>query len=68
MISTSGANTYCMHIAGVIGSIAVFIYTLSWAWTLWKGGNREGALWTCILALASTGTALYYFWQHGFLP
>jgi len=57
-----------MHILGVIGAIAVGVYTLSWAWTLLKGGNRAGAFWSSALAVASTATALYYFYQHGFLP
>lgn len=57
-----------MHLVGIVASIATGIYTLSWAWTLYREGNKAGAVWSVIFALASTGTCLYYFYQHGFLP
>jgi hypothetical protein len=57
-----------MHLLGILGAIGAGIYTVSWAWTLLKGGNKAGAFWSLVLALLSTATALYYFYQHGFFP
>jgi len=57
-----------MHLIGIAAAIIAGIYTLDWAWVLFKDGNKAGAFWSVLLALVSTATALYYFYQHGFLP
>jgi phosphoglycerol transferase MdoB-like AlkP superfamily enzyme len=57
-----------MYLLGILVVIGTGIYTVSWAWTLLKGGNRAGAFWSFLLAVASTATALYFFYQNGFFP
>ncbi|QUL98461.1 MAG: hypothetical protein IMF26_10705 [Candidatus Fermentithermobacillus carboniphilus] len=57
-----------MHLAGIISAIIVGIYTLSWAFTLFRDGNLAGAFWSFVLAVTSTAVTLYYFYQHGFYP
>jgi len=57
-----------VYLMGVIASICTGIYTVSWAWTLFKEGNKAGAAWSLILAAASTATALYFFYQYAFFP
>ncbi len=57
-----------MHLIGIAATIITGIYTVSWAWTLLRGGNKAGAFWSLLLAIASTATGLCYFWQHAFFP
>lgn len=57
-----------MHLIGVVVTIGAGIYTVSWAWTLLRGGNKAGAFWSVVLALVSTATGLWYYYQHGFFP
>ncbi len=57
-----------MHLLGIIITIGVGVYTVSWGWTLLRGGNRAGAFWSFLLALVSTATGLWYYYQHGFIP
>jgi hypothetical protein len=57
-----------MQALGIAATIIVGIYTVSWAWTLLKGGNKAGAFWSFLLAIASTATGLYYYYQHAFSP
>lgn len=61
-------NTKGMHILIGCGTILVCIYTLAWAWTLGKRGNRAGAIWTVLLAASSTAVTLYYLIRHRFYP
>jgi len=57
-----------MHVFGIVITLGVGIYTASWAWTLLRSGNKIGAFWSFLLAVASTATGLWYYWQHGFFP
>ncbi len=57
-----------MHIIGVVVSIIIGVYTLSWSWILLKDNNRAGAAWSFLLAISSVAASLYYFIQHGFFP
>jgi len=64
----SGGNTCIMHVIGIALTILAGVYTVSWAIILLKDGNRAGAFWAFLLALTSTATSLYYYYQHGFFP
>jgi heme O synthase-like polyprenyltransferase len=57
-----------MHIIGVVVSVVIGIYTLSWSWILLKDNNRAGAAWSFLLAISSLTASLYYFIRHGFFP
>lgn len=57
-----------MHLLGIMLAAGTGIYTLNWARTLSKRGNKVGGRWTVLLALVSTGLAWYYYYQHGFFP
>jgi hypothetical protein len=57
-----------MHIGIGIIAVLIGIYTLSWAWSLARRRNWAGAIWSAILALASTGLTLFYLFRHKFYP
>ncbi len=57
-----------MYWLGILGAVGAGVYTVSWARTLLKNGNRAGAFWSTILAIVSTATALYYFYQNRLFP
>jgi len=57
-----------MHIIGVIISLLTGVYTVNWGRVLWKEGNKAGAFWSFLLAVASTGASLWFFYSHGFFP
>lgn len=52
MLVERGAHTPIMHLIGIVATIGTGIYTLAWAWGLLKGGDRVGALWSMLLAVA----------------
>lgn len=57
-----------MHIAGIVISVWIGVYTVNWGRILWKDGNKVGACWALGLALASMGSSLLFFYKHGFFP
>lgn len=62
------AHTPSMHLIGILLTIGAGVYTVMWAWSLLRGGNKAGAFWSMVLALASTATGLWYYYQHEFFP
>lgn len=68
MLLPPRAHTPSMHLLGIVATLGVGIYTVSWAWTLLRGGNRLGAFWSLLLAITSTAAGLWYYWQHIFFP